>query len=66
VHKCEFPDGVRIFPDGRNELDACTYEEIERWKNVTISVLRCKVCGHVELAWYRQDDTEQVDADDFD
>ena len=64
--KCSFGEGIHIFPDGQNELDACSYEEIERWRNVTVSVLRCKQCGHVELAWYRQEDTEPVDLDDFD
>lgn len=56
--KCKFPDGITIKPDGINELDPCSYEEIEKHYNVTLTVLRCKKCGHIELMWDRQEDTE--------
>ena len=59
--KCEFPEGVVIKPDGVNELDPCVYEEIEVYKNVTVHVLRCKKCGHIELQWDRQEDTEEIE-----
>ena len=59
--KCEFPEGVVIKPDGVNELDPCVYEEIEAYKNVTVHVLRCKKCGHIELQWDRQEDTEEIE-----
>ena len=62
--KCTFGDGVVICPDGVNQLDPCLYEEIERYANVTVSVLRCKKCGHIELAWYRQENTEEIDLDE--
>lgn len=62
--KCSFGEGIHIYPDGQNELDPCVYDEIERWQNVTVSVLKCRNCGHVEIAWYRQGDTVQVDLDD--
>lgn len=58
--KCEFPNGIIIRPDGVNELDPCLYEEIERYVNVTVSVLRCKKCGHIEIEWTRQPDTEEI------
>ena len=29
MHKCEFPDGMKIMPDGKNELDPCLYETSE-------------------------------------
>jgi len=58
--KCSFPDGVVVRPDGINELDPCVYEEIERLVNVTVSVLRCRNCGHIEIEWMRQENTEEV------
>lgn len=64
MHKCEFPEGIRILPDGRNELDPCLYEEVERWRNVTVSVLRCPICGHTEISWFRQEDTEPADMEE--
>lgn len=61
--KCNFGDGITIKPDGVNELDPCRYELVEKHRNVTVEVLRCKKCGHVEVVWYRQDDTEDGDVD---
>ena len=55
--KCEFPHGITIKPDGINELDPCVYELVERWGNVTVDVLRCPVCGTVEIMWRKQEDT---------
>lgn len=54
--KCSFGDGIIIKPDGVNELDPCVYETIETHRNVTVEVLRCKKCGHVEIMWHRQED----------
>ena len=54
--KCSFGEGVTIKPDGVHELDACTYEVMEVHENVTVEVLRCQKCGHVELSWYGQED----------
>lgn len=56
--KCSFPDGVVIKPDGIHELDPCVYETIETHRNVTVKVLRCKKCGHLEVSWYKQENTE--------
>ena len=61
MSKCSFPNGIVIKPDGVNELDPCNYEEIERYANVTVSIRRCKNCGHIDIAWYRQDDTEELE-----
>ena len=55
--KCKFPHGITIKPDGENELDPCIYEEIEKYANVTVSVMRCRKCGHIEISWQRQEDT---------
>ena len=57
--KCSFGDIV-VKPDGINELDPCIYEDIEMYTNVTIIISRCKKCGHVEISWMRQDDTEEI------
>lgn len=62
--RCQFPGGVIIKPDGINELDPCIYEEVECYKNVTVHVMRCRRCGHVEISWERQEDTEEVDPDE--
>ena len=64
MKRCSFPDGVIIRPDGVNELDPCLYEEIERWANVTVHVMKCKHCGHTEISWERQPDTEQLEVDE--
>ena len=56
--KCNFPEGVVIKLDSVHELDPCCYEVAERHRNVTVEVLKCKRCGHAEISWYRQDDTE--------
>ena len=55
--KCSFGQGVLIRPDGVNELDPCRYEVIETHANVSVCVLKCKRCGHVELEWKRQSNT---------
>lgn len=55
--KCDFGAGVVVKPDGVNELDPCRYELLEKHTNVTVEVLRCKKCGHVEILWHRQEDT---------
>lgn len=62
--KCSFGDGVRILPDGVHELDPCLYEEIERYRNVTVIVSRCRKCGNVDISWERQEDTEEVNSGD--
>lgn len=63
MHKCKFPDGITIKPDGIHELDPCIYEEIERYANVTVSIRRCKNCGNIDISWYRQEDTEELDVE---
>lgn len=63
MNKCTFPDGMIIKPNGIDELEACFYEEIERYANVTVSIRRCKNCGNIDISWFRQDDTEKLDID---
>ena len=58
MYKCNFPGGVVLKLDSVHELDPCVYEVAEVHRNVTVEVLRCRVCGHTEISWYRQEDTE--------
>ena len=58
--KCSFGD-ITIKPDGINELDPCIYEDIEMYANVTVVVSRCKKCGHIEISWIRQENTEEIE-----
>lgn len=57
--RCEHPKGEKVTLCGA-DLDPCLYEETEVYKNVTVRVLRCKYCGHTEIEWERQDNTEEV------
>lgn len=57
MHKCSFGNNITIKPDGINELDPCVYEELERYKNVTVIISRCKKCGHIDISWKKQFDT---------
>lgn len=61
MDKCQHKGGLVIKPDGVNELDACLYEETETYKNVTVHILKCVRCGHVEIMWERQDNTEKLE-----
>lgn len=56
--RCRFPAGVTIKPDGVNSLAPCVYETKEIHRNVTVEVCQCKVCGHIELFWTPQEDSE--------
>ena len=60
-NKCSFGEGITIKPDGINELDPCEFEEIEKYANVTVTISRCKKCGRIDIAWEKQDDTEQIE-----
>jgi NMD protein affecting ribosome stability and mRNA decay len=55
--KCSCPDGIEMKINGI-PVDPCVYKTIEIHHNVTVEVSRCIHCGHVELSWYRQDNTE--------
>lgn len=64
--KCKFPDGIRVKPNGKDDLDPCEYEVLETLKNVTIQILRCTKCGWVEISWIRQQDTISIPDEEFD
>ena len=58
--KCSYPEGISIRPDGVNELDPCIYEVVEIHKNVTVALMQCINCGHEEIVWYSQPDSEHI------
>ena len=58
--KCSFGTGVIIKPDGIHELDPCIYEDTEIHRNVTVYVRQCQKCGCIDIAWERQEDTEDI------
>lgn len=55
--RCQRFMGVIFKPDGIHELDPCRYIETEHYENVTVSICRCKRCGHQMLEWRRQPNT---------
>ena len=57
---CTHGEGVTVRPDGVHELSPHAYTLIQRLRNVTVEILTCETCGDVSVAWYRQDDTEEV------
>lgn len=61
MHKCEYPERIVFKPDGIHELDPCVYQEVERYANVTVSIRKCEKCGHIDIVWFRQEDTEELD-----
>ena len=58
--KCQFPHGMTIKPDGVNELDPCARVLMQEFRNVTVEVWQCPICGSIDISWKRQDDTEEV------
>lgn len=62
--KCKFPPGLSIRPNGKYELDPCRYEAVEKYRNVSIEILRCRNCGNIEISWYRQENTEKIDPEE--
>lgn len=39
------------------EVDPCRYEELERHENVTVTILRCKRCGSLDIQWKKTPET---------
>lgn len=57
--ECNFPEGVTIKPNGENEMSPCDFKLVEKYTNVTVEILECKVCGAVSIGWYRQENTAE-------
>lgn len=58
--KCQFPDGVEVRPDGINKLDPCLYKRMEEHRNVTVYIDQCVRCGHIEIGWEANENTESI------
>ena len=65
MKKCEFPGGLIYRPDGENELDPCQYAVVQKYRNVTVEIIKCKKCGHTEISWTRQENTEDIKDEDY-
>ena len=46
--------------EGNTELENCLLEQKEVYRNVTVEILECPICGKTSIGWYRQDNTEQI------
>ena len=57
--RCSHGDGVTVSIAGV-PVDPCVYKEIQTFRNVTVHILRCKRCGHTEIEWERQENTEEI------
>ena len=62
-HKCQFPNGVEVHI-GERPLSPCKFVLSEIYKNVTVEILKCPICGEVSVGWYRQDNTEDILVED--
>ena len=58
--KCRSDPPIRI---GDFDYDPCVYVTKEVWRNATVEVMQCAVCGHIEITWHRQDDTVDITED---
>ena len=47
-----------------SKIDPCVYEVVQKIKNVTVIVYKCVRCGHIEICWERQADTEEISTND--
>ena len=56
--KCE--NSVKFSIDGEHKMDRHLYRDIQVVKNVTVVVSQCVDCGHIEISWHKQDDTEDI------
>lgn len=63
--KCKMPDGIKIKPDGINDLDPCCYIVREIHRNVTVEISQCVNCGHTSIIWKEQDNTEDLFFSEF-
>lgn len=62
--KCHFQDGVTDVRINNITIDPCKYKLSKIYKNVTVEILECSVCGHVSVGWKRQDDTEEINMEE--
>lgn len=51
-------DNIIVSEEG-DELDPCVYDVIETHENVTVEVLKCCNCGHIELSWHNEGEFDE-------
>ena len=47
------------------EEEPCRPVVQQVWENVTVEISKCEVCGKIHFSWYRQEDTNRLDPDEF-
>ena len=40
MKKCELSGGLIYRPDGENELDPCQYAVVQKYRNVTVEIIK--------------------------
>ena len=63
MEKCQYPKGMQMNVNGI-PIDPCVYEDCEIYQNVTVIVSKCKKCGHTEIQWKQQDNTQRIGVTD--
>lgn len=58
--KCSWGEGITIKPDGNHILDPCIYKDTTIYYNATVIISKCIKCGHVEISWTAQNNTEKI------
>ena len=61
--KCRHKNNENIIFFGQ-ELDSFRYVPVERHENVNVTILRCRVCGAVEIEWERTPETVDYISED--
>lgn len=54
-----------IGPNGEYELEPVIFDVVAIYKNVTVELLKNPETGEISMGWYKQDDTEEIDAEEF-
>lgn len=57
---CEHKDGSISSIFGI-PVGPCVYKDIEAYKNVTVVISKCIHCGEIDIRWWRQEDTEEIE-----
>lgn len=65
--KCKIPvEFDLMLPVGNTPapVDPCLYAVTKRFRNATVIISECIYCGHIEVSWERQEDTEEITDDE--
>ena len=56
--------GEKFVLERTHDNEPCIFREKEKYRNVTVVISECKKCGHTDISWIRQDDTEEVEVEE--